>query len=130
MHDKENRAKHTVLCHSVSSQITLTTPRLGAEEGVGRTKKKKKKNRTSNSPEREAAGGGTADSLLEHPPSRPESRTTPIEEEPQQRAEMEAVQLSLGSEARQRQPLPGSAERHRLASPSATVHRQQGAGYG
>ena len=31
--------KNTVLCHSMSSQITLAAPWLGAEEGVGRTKK-------------------------------------------------------------------------------------------
>ena len=34
------KTKHTVLCHCVSSQITLAAPRLGAEEGVGRTTKK------------------------------------------------------------------------------------------
>ena len=32
--------KHTVLCHCVSNQITLAAPRLGADEGVGRTTKK------------------------------------------------------------------------------------------
>ena len=31
------KRKHTVLCYCVSSQLTLATPRLGAEEGVGRT---------------------------------------------------------------------------------------------
>ena len=35
------KTKHTVLCHCVSSQITLAAPRLGAEEGVGRTTKKR-----------------------------------------------------------------------------------------
>ena len=34
------KTKHTVLCHCVSSQITLAAPRLEAEEGVGRTTKK------------------------------------------------------------------------------------------
>ena len=40
VHHKEKKTEHTVLCHCVSSQITLAAPRLGAEEGVGRTKKK------------------------------------------------------------------------------------------
>ena len=39
MQHKEKKTKHTVLCHSESSQITLAAPRLGAEEGVGRTTK-------------------------------------------------------------------------------------------
>ena len=38
MHHKGKKAKHTVLCYCVSSQITLAAPRLGTEEGVGRTK--------------------------------------------------------------------------------------------
>ena len=37
VHHKENKTKHTVLCHRMRSQITLAAPRLGAEEGVGRT---------------------------------------------------------------------------------------------
>ena len=41
MHHKEKKTKHTVLCHSVSSQITLAATRLEAEEGVGRTTEKK-----------------------------------------------------------------------------------------
>ena len=44
VHRKEKKTKHTVLCHCVSSQITLAAPRLGAEEGVGRTTKKQKTN--------------------------------------------------------------------------------------
>ena len=40
VHHVENKSKHTVLCHCVSSEITLAAPRLGAEEGVGRTTKK------------------------------------------------------------------------------------------
>ena len=40
MHHKGKKTKHTVLCYCVSSQITLAAPRLGAEEGVGRTTKK------------------------------------------------------------------------------------------
>ena len=44
VHHKGKKPKHTVLCHCVSSLITLAAPRLGAEEGVGRTTKKKKKN--------------------------------------------------------------------------------------
>ena len=40
VHHKEKKTKHTVLCHCVSSLITLAAPRLGAEEGVGRTTKK------------------------------------------------------------------------------------------
>ena len=39
-----------MLCHSESSQITLAAPRLGAEEGVGRTTKKKKRTRKNYSP--------------------------------------------------------------------------------
>ena len=39
VHHKESKRKHTVLCHCVSSQITLAAPRLVAEEGVGRTTK-------------------------------------------------------------------------------------------
>ena len=38
MHHKESKTKHTVLCQSMSSQITLAAPRLGAEEGVGRVR--------------------------------------------------------------------------------------------
>ena len=49
VHHKEKKTKHTVLCHCVSSQITLPAPRLGAEEGVGGTTKKKRK-RKNNSP--------------------------------------------------------------------------------
>ena len=37
---KKIRPKHAVLCHSMSSQITMAAPRLGEEEGVGRTKKR------------------------------------------------------------------------------------------
>ena len=37
---KRKETKHTVLCYCVSSQLTLAAPRLGAEEGVGRTAKK------------------------------------------------------------------------------------------
>ena len=40
VHHKEKKTKHKVLGHCVSSQITLAAPRLGAEEGVGRTKKR------------------------------------------------------------------------------------------
>ena len=40
-HHNEKKTKHSVLCHYVSSQITLAAPRLGAEEGVGRTTKKR-----------------------------------------------------------------------------------------
>ena len=40
VHHKGNKTKHTVLCHCVRSQITLAAPRLGAEEGVGKTTKK------------------------------------------------------------------------------------------
>ena len=40
VHHKEKKTKHTVLCHCVSSQITLAAPRLGAEDGIGRTTKK------------------------------------------------------------------------------------------
>ena len=47
VHRKERKTKHTVLCHCVSSQITLAAPRLGAEEGVGRTTKKKRSRKTS-----------------------------------------------------------------------------------
>ena len=51
VHHKEKKTKHTVLCHCASSQITLAAPRLGGEEGVGRTtttttKKIKNKTRT------------------------------------------------------------------------------------
>ena len=37
---KGKKTKHTALRHCVSSQITLVAPRLGAEEGVGRTTSK------------------------------------------------------------------------------------------
>ena len=40
VHHKEKVTKHTVMCHSVNSLITLATPRLAAEQGVGRTTKK------------------------------------------------------------------------------------------
>ena len=40
LHPKGKKTNHTVLCYCVSSQITLAAPRLGAEEGVGRTTKK------------------------------------------------------------------------------------------
>ena len=40
VHHKGKKAKHTVLCYCVSSHITLAAPRLGADEGVGRTTKK------------------------------------------------------------------------------------------
>ena len=40
-HHKGKKTKHTVLRYCVSSQITLTASRVGAEEGVGRTTKKK-----------------------------------------------------------------------------------------
>ena len=40
VHHKGKKTKHTVLCYCVSSQLTLAAPRLGAEEGVGRTTKK------------------------------------------------------------------------------------------
>ena len=40
VHHKGKETKHTVLCYCVSSQLTLAAPRLGAEEGVGRTTKK------------------------------------------------------------------------------------------
>ena len=46
MHHKEKKRKHTVLCHGVSSQITLAAPRLEAEEVVGRTTKKKRTRKT------------------------------------------------------------------------------------
>ena len=38
VHHKGKKTKHTVLCYCVSSPITLAAPRLGTEEGVGRTK--------------------------------------------------------------------------------------------
>ena len=41
LHHKRKKTKHTVLCHCVSSQITLAVPRLGPEEGVGWTTKKR-----------------------------------------------------------------------------------------
>ena len=40
VHHKGKKTKHTVLCYCVSSQLTLAAPRLGAEEGVGKTTKK------------------------------------------------------------------------------------------
>ena len=40
VHHEGKKTKHTVLCYCVSSQLTLAAPRLGAEEGVGRTTKK------------------------------------------------------------------------------------------
>ena len=43
---KKIRQKHTVLCHSMSSQITLAAPRLGAEEDVGRAGTKKRTRKT------------------------------------------------------------------------------------
>ena len=46
VHHKGKKTKHAVLCHCVSSQITLAAPRLGAEEGVGRTTKKKRTRKT------------------------------------------------------------------------------------
>ena len=46
VHHREKKTKHTVLCLCVSSQITLAAPRLGAEEGVGRTTKKKRTRNT------------------------------------------------------------------------------------
>ena len=52
---KKRRRKHTVLCHCVSSQITLAAPRLGDEEGVGRTTKKKR-TRKNYSPVRQFSG--------------------------------------------------------------------------
>ena len=39
VHHEGKKAKHALLCHCVSSRITLATPRLGAEESVGRTTK-------------------------------------------------------------------------------------------
>ena len=42
VHHKENKKKHTVLCHCVSNQITLAAPWFGAEDGVCRTTKKRK----------------------------------------------------------------------------------------
>ena len=42
-HSREKRTKHPVLCHCVSSQIIRAAPRLGAEEGVGRTTKQNTK---------------------------------------------------------------------------------------
>ena len=54
MHNKEdnkkNNVNNTVLCHRMSGKITLTTPRLGAEEGAGKTRKKKKMKQISNPP--------------------------------------------------------------------------------
>ena len=49
MHDKENKTEktHTVLCPSMSSQITLAAPQLGAEEDVGRAGTKKKHAKTT-----------------------------------------------------------------------------------
>ena len=41
VHYEQKKTKHAVLCHCVSSQITLAAPRLGTEEGVGRTTRKK-----------------------------------------------------------------------------------------
>ena len=38
VHHEGKKTKRTVLCYGVSSQLTLAAPRLGAEEGVGRTK--------------------------------------------------------------------------------------------
>ena len=46
VHHKGKKTKHTVLCYCVSSQLTLAAPRLGAEEGVGRTTKKKRTRKT------------------------------------------------------------------------------------
>ena len=40
VHHKGKKTNHTVLCYCGSSQITLSAPRLGAEEGVGWTTKK------------------------------------------------------------------------------------------
>ena len=40
VHHEGKKTKRTVLCYGVSSQLTLAAPRLGAEEGVGRTTKK------------------------------------------------------------------------------------------
>ena len=45
VHHKGKKTKHAVLCHCVSSQVvssqvTLAAPRLGPEEGVGRTTNK------------------------------------------------------------------------------------------
>ena len=46
VHHKGKETKHTVLCYCVSSQLTLAAPRLGAEEGVGRTTKKRPTQKT------------------------------------------------------------------------------------
>ena len=40
VHHKGKKTKDAVLCHCVSSQITLAAPRLKAEEGVGKKTKK------------------------------------------------------------------------------------------
>ena len=45
--DRGKKTKHTVLCYCVSSQLTLAAPRLGAEEGVGRTTKKSEHEKTT-----------------------------------------------------------------------------------
>ena len=47
VHHKGKKTKHTVLCHCVSSQITLAAPMLGAEEGVSRTTKKNEHEKTT-----------------------------------------------------------------------------------
>ena len=46
VHQRGKKTKYTVLCYCVSSQLTLAAPRLGAEEGVGRTTKKKRTRKT------------------------------------------------------------------------------------
>ena len=40
VHHYGKKTKHAVLCYCATSQITLAAPRLGDEEGVGRTTKK------------------------------------------------------------------------------------------
>ena len=46
VHHEGKKTKRTVLCYGVSSQLTLAAPRLGAEEGVGRTTKIKRTRKT------------------------------------------------------------------------------------
>ena len=46
VHHEGKKTKHAVLCYGVSSQLTLAAPRLGAEEGVGRTTNKKRTRKT------------------------------------------------------------------------------------
>ena len=67
MHHKEKKTKHAVLCHSSSTQITLAAPRLGAEEGVSRTKTNEKKNEeTTNLQSRASVSGPITQTMAQH----------------------------------------------------------------